>query len=185
MLLGLIFFFSIKECWWIPLWKFVFQHQRFLTEFVQLFQTVIHLLGFDQYLQTLVMQGQALSRWMNGVHWQQCISHWLSSVCGVRARTINQLRRKPSFKPSWTILCTWSLPFTLPALPPWQKAKFSPTTHVLQLGSRPCQMFFPRQLSALIVTWPVCQDRFFADLIFRGVRGSGHSLAVRPKGYVA
>ena len=29
------------------------------------------------------------------------------------------------------------------------------------------------------------QDRFFADLIFRGVRGSGHSLAVRPKGYVA
>ena len=30
-----------------------------------------------------------------------------------------------------------------------------------------------------------CQDRFFADLIFWGVRGSGHSLAVRPKGYVA
>ena len=30
-----------------------------------------------------------------------------------------------------------------------------------------------------------CQDRFFADLIFRGVRGSGHGLAVRPKGYVA
>ena len=29
------------------------------------------------------------------------------------------------------------------------------------------------------------QDQFFADLIFRGVRGSGHSLAVRPKGYVA
>ena len=30
-----------------------------------------------------------------------------------------------------------------------------------------------------------CQDQFFADLIFRGVRGSGHSLAVRPKGYIA
>ena len=30
-----------------------------------------------------------------------------------------------------------------------------------------------------------CQDRFFADLIFRGVRGSGHGLAVRPRGYVA
>ena len=30
-----------------------------------------------------------------------------------------------------------------------------------------------------------CQDRFFANLIFQGVRGSGHSLAVRPKGYVA
>ena len=29
-----------------------------------------------------------------------------------------------------------------------------------------------------------CQDRFFADLIFRGVRGSGHGLVVRPKGYV-
>ena len=29
-----------------------------------------------------------------------------------------------------------------------------------------------------------CQDRFFADLIFWGVRGSGHSLAVRPKGYI-
>ena len=26
-----------------------------------------------------------------------------------------------------------------------------------------------------------CQDQFFANLIFRGVRGSGHSLAVRPK----
>ena len=118
MLLGLIFFFSIKECRWIPLWKFVFQHQRFLTEFVQLFRTVICLLGFDRYLQTSVMQGQAPSRWMNGTHWQQCIFHWLSSVCRVRAHTINQLRRKPSFEPSWTILCTWSLPFTLPALPP-------------------------------------------------------------------
>ena len=29
-----------------------------------------------------------------------------------------------------------------------------------------------------------CQDWFFADLILQGVRGSGHSLAVRPKGYV-
>ena len=29
-----------------------------------------------------------------------------------------------------------------------------------------------------------CQDQFFADLIFRGVRGSGHGLVVRPKGYV-
>ena len=31
----------------------------------------------------------------------------------------------------------------------------------------------------------LCQDQFFADLIFQGVRGSGHGLAVRPKGYVA
>ena len=30
-----------------------------------------------------------------------------------------------------------------------------------------------------------CQDQFFADLIFREVRVSGHGLAVRPKGYVA
>ena len=30
-----------------------------------------------------------------------------------------------------------------------------------------------------------CQDRFFTDLIFQGVRGSGHGLVVRPKGYVA
>ena len=30
-----------------------------------------------------------------------------------------------------------------------------------------------------------CQDWFFTDLIFRGVRGSGHGLVVRPKGYVA
>ena len=29
-----------------------------------------------------------------------------------------------------------------------------------------------------------CQDWFFADLIFRGVRGSGYGLGVRPKGYV-
>ena len=29
-----------------------------------------------------------------------------------------------------------------------------------------------------------CQDRFFADLIFWGVRGSGHGLAVRLKGYI-
>ena len=31
----------------------------------------------------------------------------------------------------------------------------------------------------------LCQDRFFTDLIFQGVRGSGHGLVVRPKGYVA
>ena len=30
-----------------------------------------------------------------------------------------------------------------------------------------------------------CQDWFFADLIFQGVRGSGHDLVVRPKGYIA
>ena len=30
-----------------------------------------------------------------------------------------------------------------------------------------------------------CQDWFFTDLIFWGVRGSGHGLVVRPKGYVA
>ena len=30
-----------------------------------------------------------------------------------------------------------------------------------------------------------CQDWFFADLIFQGVRGSGHGLVIRPKGYVA
>ena len=29
-----------------------------------------------------------------------------------------------------------------------------------------------------------CQDQFFADLIFWRVRGSGHGLVVRPKGYV-
>ena len=29
------------------------------------------------------------------------------------------------------------------------------------------------------------QDQFFANLIFWGVRGSGHGLVVRPKGYVA
>ena len=29
------------------------------------------------------------------------------------------------------------------------------------------------------------QDWFFADLIFQGVRGSGHGLVMRPKGYVA
>ena len=32
---------------------------------------------------------------------------------------------------------------------------------------------------------PYCQDWFFTDLIFWGVRGSGHGLAVRLKGYVA
>ena len=40
-----------------------------------------------------------------------------------------------------------------------------------------CQIFPVNKL-------PFCQDWFFADLIFRGVRGSGHGLAVRLKGYV-
>ena len=38
--------------------------------------------------------------------------------------------------------------------------------------------------STLYLVEGTCQDQFFADLIFRGVRGSGHGLAVRPKGYV-
>ena len=39
--------------------------------------------------------------------------------------------------------------------------------------------------NATTTTTTTCQDQFFADLIFRGVRGSGHGLVVRPKGYVA
>ena len=42
------------------------------------------------------------------------------------------------------------------------------------------------KLDSLLPHLPInCQDWFFADLIFRGVRGSGHGLAVRPKGYIA
>ena len=42
------------------------------------------------------------------------------------------------------------------------------------------------ELHAATCTFPgMCQDQFFADLIFRGVRGSGHGLAVRLKGYIA
>ena len=44
----------------------------------------------------------------------------------------------------------------------------------------------PEEISTTLVRHDLapCQDRFFADLIFQGVRGSGHGLVVRPKGYI-
>ena len=55
---------------------------------------------------------------------------------------------------------------------------------------RPARVMCLAGLKALMLgtvnspTLAMCQDWFFTDLIFQGVRGSGYSLVVRLKGYV-